>query len=410
MKIVMICEFFNESLEYQENLLAKYYTSAGHDVVVVSSTFENVFDYYNDNHDPSVPARTYWYDGVKVIKLQYAYNLLNRLRAYAKLKPVLEAEKPDLIYMHCILPNVPELVSYVKRHPDCRMIMDYHADYTNSGRNQLSLKILHGVIRKWFLDQARPYISRIFPIVPAGFTFLEEVYGVPRTEMELLPLGTDLPFGREVRSSGARGEVRRALGIPESDFVVFTGGKLHPLKRTEDLLAAVGRIGSPRMHVLVVGEAAPTDKDYEAELRRLAGPIGGIHFLGWQDKSGVYRHMAAADVAVFPASQSVMWQQAIGMGLPVIVNEVSNGASQDVGYLNRYDNLVILKPSKDLSPEIADHLSDLMTNPERLRAMGEGALKTADEILDWAKLIEVTLRFNRQEAAADVGPDRDAAA
>jgi glycosyltransferase involved in cell wall biosynthesis len=180
--------------------------------------------------------------------------------------------------------------------------------------------------------------------------------------------------------------------------VVFTGGKLHPLKRTEDLIAAARRIASPRMHVLVAGQAAATEKDYEAELHRLAAPVGGIHFLGWQDKTGIYRHMAAADVAVFPASQSVMWQQAIGMGLPLIVNEMSNGASQEVGYLNRHDNLVILRPSDDLSPEIAGHLNDLMTNPERLRAMGEGALRTADEILDWAKLIDMTLKFNRQVA------------
>jgi 1,2-diacylglycerol 3-alpha-glucosyltransferase len=398
MKIVMICEFFNENLEYQENLLAQYYVRAGHDVVVVASTFEDVFDYYNDRHDPKVPAKTYWHDGVKIVKLRYAYNLLNRLRAYTSLKGLLEAERPDLIYVHDIIPNIPEMVAYVRRHPDCRMIMDYHADYTNSGRGQLSLKILHGVIRKWFLDQARPHLSRIFPIVPAGFTFLEEVYGVPRSEMELLPLGTDLPFGREVRASGARAEVRRALGIPESDFVVFTGGKLDPLKRTEDLIAAAGRIASPRLHVLVVGKAAETEKDYESELRHLAGSVGNVHCLGWQDKTGVYRHMAAADVAVFPASQSVMWQQAIGMGLPVIVNEMLNGTSQEVGYLNRHDNLIILRPSDDLSPEIAGHLNDLMTNPDRLRAMGEGALRTADEILDWAKLIDVTLRFNRQTA------------
>ncbi len=405
----MICEFFNEKLEYQENLLAQYYARAGHEVVVVASTFEDLFDYYNDRHDPKVPARTYWHDGVKVVKLRYAYNLLNRLRAYTSLKGLLADERPDLIYMHDIIPNIPEMVAYVRRHPECRMIMDYHADYTNSGRGQLSLKILHGVIRKWFLDQARPHLSRIFPIVPAGFNFLEEVYGVPRSEMELLPLGTDLPFGRAVRDSGARGEVRRALGIPEGDFVVFHGGKLHPLKRTEDLIAAARQIASSRLHVLVAGQAAAAERDYEAELHRLAAPIGGIHFLGWQDKTGIYRHMAAADVAVFPASQSVMWQQAIGMGLPVIVNEMLNGASQEVGYLNRHDNLVILRPADDLSPEIAGHLNDLMTNPERLRTMGEGALRTADEILDWAKLIDVTLRFNRP-AATTVPAARDVAA
>ena len=47
MKILMLCEFYNETLEYQENLLVKYYRKHGYEVTLITSTYESVFDYYN---------------------------------------------------------------------------------------------------------------------------------------------------------------------------------------------------------------------------------------------------------------------------------------------------------------------------------------------------------------------------
>lgn len=400
MKIVMVCEFFNEMLEFQENLLADYYVRHGHEVVVITSTFDSVFDYYNDRHNPSIPARTYTHNGFTIMKLKYRYNLLNRLRAYTPIHGILEREEPDLIFVHDIIPNLPEMVRYVKRHPECRMIMDYHADYSNSGANWLSLKVLHGMVRKRILDHARPHLEMIFPVVPAGFTFLEQVYGVPREDMELLPLGTDLEFGAAIAASGARDEVRAELDIASDDFVVFTGGKLEPRKLTEQLLQAVASLARPTMHVIVVGTAP--DAQYDAALKG-AAEGAAVHFVGWQDKAGVYRHLAASDIAVFPASQSVLWQQSIGMGLPIIVSERSeliNWHWQDVGYLNRHDNVLILDHERPLIGQIAGHLARLMDDRAELRRRSLGARQTASEILDWNELIQKTLRFNQPQAPA----------
>lgn len=401
MKIVMICEFFNEALEFQENLLAEYYTKNGHDVVIVTSTFESVFDYYNDRHDPSAPAKTYWHNGVKVIRLKYRYNILNRLRAYTSIRMILEEERPNLIYLHDIIPNIPECVAYIKQRPDCRMIMDYHADYSNSGKNQLSLKVLHGILRKHFLDQARPYLQKIFPIVPASTTFLREVYGVPDDEMELLPLGTDLEYGAGVRARKEGAGVRDALGIRASDMVVFTGGKLTPNRKTEHLLEAVRAMGRPDLHLIVVGDG---DEAYKARLAAVAGGLDTVHFVGWQDKPGMYRHLDAADIAVFPAAQSVIWQQAIGMRLPLVVSERSELTGwhrQEVGYLNRHDNVIILDHEQPLAPQIGSHLERMLLDRAELARRSEGARRTAEEMLDWNRLIHQTLRFNLEPETPD---------
>lgn len=391
MKIVMLCDFYQESLEYQEQLCARFYVRHGHDVTVVTSTHESVFDYMADRHDNRRPARTYEHAGVKIVRLPYRYNIVHRLKAFRPIDDLLEAEQPDLIFLHDIMLNAPDCIRYLRRHPRARMIMDYHADYSNSGKNLVSRAILHGVCRKWFLDRARPHLSRIFPIVPASATFLHEIYKVPFSEMELLPLGADTEAAAAVLASDARQRVRTALGIEANDIVLFTGGKLTPAKRTDMLIAAVGGLTSPRLHVVIVGETGEAHAAYGAELRQMAARAARVHMVGWLNQQGLLDHLAAADLAVFPASQSILWQQAIAMGLPLIVGDTGG---QDISYLNTQGNIIILQQDEIREDRLTAAIAEVIGDPGRMRAMREGALRVADEHLNWNRLIARTLRFN----------------
>jgi glycosyltransferase involved in cell wall biosynthesis len=400
MKILMICEFYDEALEYQENLLAKYYALAGHDVTIITSPIRSIQDYYHDRDrgkGERTEERTAY---ARVIRLPFRYNFLHRIKIFESITPIIEEVKPDLLYFHDIIPNILEGVRYVKRHPECPMIMDYHADSTNSGANWLSRRVLHGVIRKAMLDRARPYLKKIFPSVPAGMEFLHEYYGVSEAEMEVLPLGTDQQFAAQVLASDARERIRKELGIGDGEIAVFTGGKLTPLKRTEDLLAAVNSLNDPSIHVIVAGTADATLADYSAMIEGMAAANPNIHMVGWQDRAGVYDYMSASDLAIFPASQSVMWQQSLGMELPLIVSEwiMGNRGVQHVGYLNRYDNLIILDRAESYETQIAGHIRRLADDRAALAAMAEGARKTAAELLDYAIICATTLRYCKPQA------------
>ena len=402
MKILMLCDFYHESLEYQEQLCAKFYVKHGHAVTVVTSTHESVFDYMADRHDNRRPARTYGHGGVNIIRLPFRYNILHRLKAFTPLDSLLEAEAPDLIFVHDIMLNFPDCVRYLKRHSRARMIMDYHADYSNSGKNLASRKILHGIARKWFLDRARPYLSKIFPVVPASATFLHEIYKVPFSEMELLPLGADTEAAAAARRSGARQALRAALGIGANDVVIFTGGKLTPAKRTELLIAAGDRLDQVAPHIVVVGRAGDEHAAYGEELSRLAESHVRVHMVGWLNQEDLNRHLAIADLAVFPASQSVLWQQAIAMGLPLIVGDTGH---QDISYLNTERNIVILRKEEIRADRLAAAIADIVGDPGRMRAMSEGALRVADEHLNWDRLLARTLRFNDSSPALAAGSE-----
>src|SRR5687767_7992167 len=112
MKILMLCDFFNENLEYQENLLVKYYRKHNHEVTVITSVFESIFDLYSDRLKKDAQPRTYVHNGAKIIKLKYQFNILNRLRKYTSIRQILEDEKPDLIYVHDIMLNMLECRRY----------------------------------------------------------------------------------------------------------------------------------------------------------------------------------------------------------------------------------------------------------------------------------------------------------
>ena len=117
--------------------------------------------------------------------------------------------------------------------------------------------------------------------------------------------------------------------------------------------------------------------------------------VGWQDKDGMYRNMAAADVAVFPAAQSVIWQQCIGMGLPLILcerSEITGMHPQTVDYMNRHDNIIVMDWEPSLAPQIREHLERLKRDPEELRRRSAGATLTAEEYLDWERVVDTTLK------------------
>ena len=63
-----------------------------------------------------------------------------------------------------------------------------------------------------------------------------------------------------------------------------------------------------------------------------------IQFVGWQDVKNTYCIMNAADLIVFPGLHSVMWEQAVALGIPCVFREIDGFRHVDLG-----GNAVFLK-------------------------------------------------------------------
>jgi len=390
MKVLMLCEFYQPSTEMQENHLVREYRALGHSVTVVTSTFGSIFDYYQGKYDRKTPESISSDFGAKIIRLKYRWYLSRHIRAHRSLSRILDDEKPDLIYIHDIMLNILECTKYVKQNPQSRMILDYHADYTNSGRNWISIKILHGIWRKWFLSKARPSLSKIFPIVPGGIRFLSEIYGVKDSEMELLPLGADMSGVNARRTSLSVLALRRTLNLSNDSFLIFTGGKLDPPKRTEVLIRAMSHLRDLNIQLVIAGDTRVPGR-FE-QLISEAGDLNGsaIRFLGWQSTSQIEDLLIASGIAVFPASQSILWQKAIAAGLPLIVGD---SGGQDPSYMNK-GNILVSETFVSDSISLAMAIRELACDNQLRERMHLSALNVGNEVLDWKLLAQRTLRFN----------------
>ena len=245
----MICDFFHENQQYQENLLAKYYLKLGHDVTVIASTFTSVFDYYANKNDKRSEPQNYTIRGYKVIRVPYSINFYNKLRKLKNLNIYIYKELPDLIYVHGVPLNLIDPISYKKRNPGCKLIFDYHGDFSNSANTWLSLNILHGIFYRAVMKVYFKKLGKIFYITPNGGKFLNKVYDIPYSHMSILPLGADTDYINEIKVKGTNTSIREKLGINKDDFVIFAGGKLTKEKKIELAIQSFFLIKSSEAHL-----------------------------------------------------------------------------------------------------------------------------------------------------------------
>lgn len=395
MKIVMLCDAFFEKLQYQENLLEKYYRKKGHQVTIIASNFGNVFDYYNDKYDKKAPEIDYFSNGTRIIKRKYSLNLLNKFRKLDNVKNLLFEIEPDVIFIHDIHANILDAVHYKKKNPFCKIIFDYHADYSNSGKNIISIYILHKLLRNFFLQKARKYIDKIYPVVPDSATFLNEVYGIPLSDMEILPLGVDVDLIEEIRKNNLSNSIRSKFNIKDNDLVIFTGGKISKLKNIHLIFEAVVEINNPNLHVITVGKFDSTDPEYQNYIEEIVKDKTNFHFPGWVNGDEVYNYLCESDIAVFPSSQTVLFQQSLACSVALIVGEEHINAKgksfiYNLAYLNINNGIEIIKKGTLSKKTVKDSILTTISNLDTRKKLSK---EIADSMLDYNKIVDQTLDF-----------------
>ena len=135
-------------------------------------------------------------------------------------------------------------------------------------------------------------------------------------EVELVPIGANVPVAEGIDRSVARRSVRNELGIGADAALAAFFGFVHPVKGVRYLADAVAALAAQGtdVHALVIGGfeslALPGEEavSFETELRgqiEEAGAGGRIHVTGYRDAEEVSRLLDAADVGVLPFTHGV---------------------------------------------------------------------------------------------------------
>jgi len=214
------------------------------------------------------------------------------------------------------------------------------------------------------------------------------MYGIEASKIDLLPLGTYAIWQNTDEVEAARSAIRKRIGASQDSLLIFTGGKLEPWKKTVDLINALRMIHDLDLHLLVAGVVPSRFDDYRMELMSLISSTERVHALGWLAQAELNQAMLACDFAVFPQSQSVLWQQAIGAGLPLIVGETSD---QTVAYMNE-GNILVLPEEQPLSQAIAAAIRNLTNDPLRRKDMAKISQGLSATALSWSEIARQSLR------------------
>ncbi|HVT59206.1 MAG TPA: glycosyltransferase family 4 protein [Thermoanaerobaculia bacterium] len=207
----------------------------------------------------------------------------------------------------------------------------------------------------------------------------------PEVRVRAVPMGVPLP--PPVDPAAAR-ELRARFGLPAEGPVVGSFGFQTPIKRTAAAIHALAAPGLERVHMLIVGEVAPA-LDLESEARRL-GVADRLHITGFLSFADFAAAIAAVDLCVnlrYPTAgeTSASLLRVMAAGRPVIVSDYAQFAELP-------EAVAVKVPlGRDEAAALPAALRELLSSPERLRAMGEAARR------------HVAARHAPERAAAAVG-------
>ncbi len=376
MKIMHICLVgagFNEGWSYQENMLTKYNSLAGHDVSIITSQWIR-----NPNGGIIKLDKTKYVDinSCKIYRLpiKNRFKPSNRFRRYLGIEEVLNEENPDVIYVHNFqFLDITKIADYIQKNPNVRLYVDSHTDRNNSAQNWISLNILHKFFYKKIIKSIIKYVDKVFYISYEGKDFLKEVYGIPESLLEFYPLGGVVVNEKE-KGKHRLGK-RRNLGVSQEDIVFCHSGKMDNKKRTYEILENFSKVKDKRFRLIIIGSFT---SEVEKRVMPLIQKDNRVIYLGWKSSEELIQYIAASDLYLQPGSQSATMQNALCAGTPVLFENVKSHQP----YIN--GNAFVI----DNYDEMKDIFIRISNNPEILKQMSKKAYIIAREILDYEKLAD----------------------
>lgn len=306
---------FTDGMAYQENCLPYYQSKVYNaEVVIIAGQYKLELGTNKSIIEPV--GETICDNGLRLIRIKSTKSkFLRKFAYYPTLLDILEQEKPDYIFAHLVQSlSMLDLKKYKEKHPQVKIFADNHADYINSAHNWMSKYILHKCIWRMVLKSSINSIETLYGVLPARVDFLRQVYKLPIHKTDLLMMGAEDDKIQADKSLEYRSIIRQKLSIKENDFVFITGGKIDLKKNIGLLVDSLNELELSHVKLIIFGKPDLEMNDYLNVIRE----IPYIRYIGWITPDEMYQYFHAADMVVFPGTHSVLWEQAVGTGLPGI--------------------------------------------------------------------------------------------
>lgn len=387
MRILHCClaAFYIDNYGYQENILPKMHQLLGHDVRILASTET----YLSNAHLGYVKPSTYQTtEGITITRVPYItyipHVISKKLRIYKGISKALNKFNPDVIFLHdCQFLSITEVIRYKKAHPETSIYVDSHTDFINSAKSWLSKNVLHKIIYRWCAQKVEPYTKKFYGTLPVRSDFLKNVYKIPESKIELLELGIDdHVFNPALKESIAK-KTKKKLQIKDTDFIIVTGGKIDMRKNIHKLMKVVSKIEIKNLKLVIFGKPnKETEKHFE---KYVQDPK--IINIGWITPDKVYHYLSIADLAFFPGTHSVLWEQAVGLGIPCIFKKWEGIQHVDLG-----GNCIFIENGNET--EIREMIERLVNNQGILNKMKDIAKNKGTKRFSYSEIARRAIEVN----------------
>jgi glycosyltransferase involved in cell wall biosynthesis len=318
-------------------------------------------------HVPSVP-----------LPLQISYRLA--LPGSVFFAGALKAFKPDLIHLHSPCTLGFAALRFAERHR-LPVVATYHTHYP-------AYLPYYGVdwSSRFVWRLYRSFYNRVDRTLVPTKPVLQELAGRGLRNLECLPHGVDHDlFHPRYRSEAWR----QMIGGTEKRVLLFVSR----LVWEKDLLVLAEMYGILRsmrddfvMVVVGEGQAGP----------RLASMMPGAVFLGCQTGRALSECYASSDIFVFPSTTETFGNvtvEAMASGLACVA-AAKGGAA---GIIEDEVSGLLARPG---DPEdVAARVARLLDDPDRRRALGEGAVRRAQQF-QWEDVLDRLVAIYREVLAA----------
>lgn len=303
-------------------------------------------------------------------ELRRDVNFLSDIRAYFKLKKIIEDYKPDIVHTHAS--KAGALGRLAAHHCGVKIIIHtYHGHVFHS---------YFGKIKTTFYKIVERYLAKITTgIIAISETQkyeLSEIFKIaPKDKIEVIPLGLDLSAFVE-KSNESRLKARKKLSLSSDEVAIGIIGRLAPIKDHHFFLDAIELVLSKtkiKIRVFIVGDGTEKFSIQERVNEINSKYPGKIKMTSWiREMVPIYHALDLVCLSSKNEGTPVSLIEAQAAGLPVLSNDV--GGVRDIVKNGKSGYIV---PKNNLQA-YTEKLLELIESPELRTQMG-GCQK--DEIL-----------------------------
>lgn len=285
----------------------------------------------------------------------------SNVRAYQRLKKVIDTEKYELIHTHTPMGSVVTRLAAraTRAKNNTRVIYTAHGFHFFKGAPALNWLIYYP-IEKWLARS----IDTLITINKEDYELAKRKFA---TNVHYVPgVGIDPNKFNIKMTKPQKLKLRKSLGLKQDDFVMIYLAELSKRKNQLWLINALTSLmkENPKFHLLLAGQDSLNGKCQQ--LVKDLGLEDNIHFLGY--RKDIAQLLKISDLAVSSSLQEglpVNIMEAMCAGLPVVVTDCRG--NRDL--LQYDDRLVVRKNDADgLQREIVEIYNSRILQKELVRS------------------------------------------